>query len=78
MQALICLHNFIITRELAADEEYHQYFPERLMNQFIQEHRAVADDDDEEENNIEPDVIVNDDIDEHALRNVLANYFVNH
>lgn len=80
VQALVCLHNFIITRELAADEEFRQYFPERLMDNFIREHRAAENEgnilDDEIPLNDPENVIVNDDIDENALRILLTNYFV--
>ncbi|XP_043464633.1 protein ALP1-like [Leptopilina heterotoma] len=89
VQALVCLHNFIITRELAAYEEQQQYFPERLMDQFIRANNAAE----EEENNLndelplndyennngyDQDIIVNADINENEVRISLANYFVNH
>ncbi|XP_043465831.1 uncharacterized protein LOC122500793 [Leptopilina heterotoma] len=41
VQSLVCLHNYIITRELSDDEEFRQYFPERQMDQFIRENRAA-------------------------------------
>ncbi|XP_043462833.1 protein ALP1-like [Leptopilina heterotoma] len=90
VQALVCLHNFIITRELVANEGYQHYFPEHLMEQFIRENQTpqnegiISDDevissDGEEDNVNEPDDInpVNADINEYAVQSALADYFMN-
>ncbi|XP_051173476.1 uncharacterized protein LOC127289535 [Leptopilina boulardi] len=82
VQALVCLHNFIITRELAADEEFRLYFLERQMNHFSRQNRASENEgyiiDNEIPLNDRENVMGNDDIDENALRNLLTNYFVHH
>lgn len=57
---------------MADNEENRHYFPERLMDQFIQENRE------NEGEFVDPNGFINADIDENELRNVLANYFVNH
>lgn len=88
VQALVCLHNFIITRELAGPEDCQQYFPERLMGQFVGENEAAEDDnvdddfllnDNEEINVNEPNGInaLNENINQHNIQNTLALYFMN-
>lgn len=88
VQALVCPHNFIITRELESEEEYREYFPERLTEQFIRENRDAENrcdifGDEIPLNDVDYDYdfeepIFNDDIDESALRTLLTNYFENH